>query len=245
MKLELTEIAARLEGLEETIIAKLIDRAQFRENSIIYQPGRSGFKNARRKSLFALRLFFQETMDARFGRFQVPEERPFNKNLPAPHRKVHLPPCGLQLDDYDQVNLTAEIRASYLRLLPALCRAGDDGQYGSSVEHDVYALQALARRIHYGAMYVAECKFQEESDTYRSLLATADKKALLDKLTRKEVEEKILRRIAEKVRAFQVKANPAVRILVEPEVLTAYYQSTIIPLTKEGEVRYLLKRGRK
>ena len=84
--LNLSTIAAQLEGLEETIIQKLIDRAQFAANAAAYRPGESGFASAGDKSLFDLRLRYQEEMDAAFGRFKVPEERPFHSDLPDPHR---------------------------------------------------------------------------------------------------------------------------------------------------------------
>ena len=83
--LELSNIASILESLEETIIFKLIDRAQFCSNPVIYKPGKSEFPGEE-KSLFELRLFYQETMDAVFGRFMCPEERPFCKGLPKPRR---------------------------------------------------------------------------------------------------------------------------------------------------------------
>ena len=53
---DLDKIATDLEGLEETIIARLIDRAQFRRNRPTYQPGKSGFTGEGALSLFALRL---------------------------------------------------------------------------------------------------------------------------------------------------------------------------------------------
>ena len=56
MELDLKLIAARLEGLEETIISKLIDRAQFHVNKIIYNPGASGFAGDTEASLFQIRL---------------------------------------------------------------------------------------------------------------------------------------------------------------------------------------------
>ena len=74
---ELHLIAAQLEGLEETIITKLIDRAQFKANLVAYEAGKSGFDGAENESLFDLRLRYHEEMDAYFGRFCVPEERPF------------------------------------------------------------------------------------------------------------------------------------------------------------------------
>ena len=73
---DLSSIAANLEGLEETIIFMLINRAQFAQNQMIYEPNASGFEGAEGRSLFEVRLRCHEEMDAEFGRFSAPEERP-------------------------------------------------------------------------------------------------------------------------------------------------------------------------
>ncbi|MFC1886471.1 chorismate mutase [Thermodesulfobacteriota bacterium] len=239
---DLDKIAADLEGLEETIIARLIDRAQFRRNRLAYQPGKSGFKGETELSLFALRLKFQEEMDACFGRFAVPEERPFNKNLPDARRIVRLPDNCLRLADYNVVNLTEKILTSYLDLVPLICAAGDDAQYGSSVEHDVYTIQAISRRIHYGAMYVAETKYLSNPATFEKAVDAKDSQTLETLLTRQTVEQRILRRVQEKVRVLQATAKVDTRITIDPGVVKKYYAAYIIPLTKEGEILYLLNR---
>lgn len=239
---DLNKIATDLEGLEETIIARLIDRAQFRRNRLAYQPGKSGFKGETELSLFALRLKFQEEMDACFGRFAVPEERPFNKNLPDAKRIVRLPDNCLQLSDYNAVNLTDKILESYVKLVPQICAVGDDAQDGSSVEHDVYAFQAISRRIHYGAMYVGETKYLSDPATYRKAVETKDTRTLETLLTRPEVEQRILRRVHEKVAIIQAAAKVNTRITIDPGVVRQYYAAYIIPLTKEGEILYLLNR---
>ncbi len=239
---DLDKIAADLEGLEETIIARLIDRAQFRRNLLAYQPGKSGFKGEAALSLFALRLKFQEEMDACFGRFSVPEERPFNKNLPDAKRIVRLPDHCLQLTDYNAVNLTDKILTSYLDLVPQICATGDDAQYGSSVEHDVYTIQAISRRIHYGAMYVGETKYLSDPATFRSAVDAKDTHTIETLLTRPEVERRILKRVEEKVTVLQAAAKADTRITIDPGVVRDYYAAYIIPLTKEGEIRYLLNR---
>ncbi|MBD3422120.1 MAG: chorismate mutase [Chitinivibrionales bacterium] len=238
----LQQIAAQLESLEETIIFKLIDRAQFKQNSTVYKAGKSGFAENPDASLFHLRLLYHERMDAQFGRFCVPEERPFNSDLPQPRRSITMRDTGLQIDNYDAVNLTHEIGESYLKLLPRMCRRGDDGHYGSSVEHDVYAVQAIARRIHYGALYVAESKYRGDQDTYAQMIRRNDRCELMQHLTRKEIEERIIDRVREKVAYAQGRINEDLRIKIDPESVLTYYRDYIIPLTKEGEVRYLLQR---
>jgi chorismate mutase len=245
--IDLSLIAARLEGLEETIIHRLIDRAQFAANPAAYDAGTSGFPDSPERSLFELRVRYQEEMDARFGRYQVPEERPFYRDLPEPHRTVTLPANPLQIADYDSVNVTREIVESYLAFLPDLCatEAGngtDDKQYGSSVEHDVLAIQAIARRVHFGALYVAESKYQSEPERFSALVAAGDEAAIDAAITRKEVEERILHRVSEKVAYIQAPANRAVRRIVEPTVVIRIYKELVIPLTKKGEILYLFRR---
>jgi chorismate mutase len=239
---DLSKIAAHLEALEETIIFKLIDRAQFHLNAVVYVPGKSGFDGVDHKSLLQLRLDFQEKMDAQFGRFCVPEERPFCKRLPASKRKSHVPPTGLVFADVNAVNLSSDILSAYLGFLPHICRNGDDGHYGSSVEHDVFALQSIARRIHYGSLYVAESKYRSNPKLYGELIKGKDREGLLAVLTRREVEEKIVARIQDKVALVQYQVNREIRHAIDPVALVAFYRDCIIPLTKEGEVRYLLNR---
>ena len=241
---DLAQIAADLESLEETIILRLIDRAQFCHNPTAYLPGRSGFEGETELSLFSLRLRYQEEMDACFGRFCAPEERPFNHGLPAPRRRVRLPEHGLLIDDFDRVNLTGKILDGYLALVEKICRPGDDGQYGSSVEHDVYAVQAIARRIHYGSLYVAERKYRSDPGLYHELLAQGDESALVRQLTRLQVEAQILARVAQKTAALQASVDPNLRHTIDPRTVRDYYAAHVIPLTKQGEVRYLQHRRR-
>jgi chorismate mutase len=243
--LNLDTIAATLEGLEETIIYRLIDRAQFKTNDRVYMPGQSGFSNGNDdKSLFELRLQYHEEIDARFGRFCVPEERPFCKDLPSKQREVKIPDPGLHISNYDLVNLTQQIKQMYVDFIPKFCLPGNDLQYGSSVEIDVYALQAICRRIHYGALYVAECKYRNNPDAYKKLIAKEDRGGILELLTRKEIEMKIIERVKSKVAHVQSGVNLKVRRVIDPDVILTFYNEHIIPLTKEGEVLYLLKRDR-
>jgi chorismate mutase len=123
-----------------------------------------------------------------------------------------------------------------------MCKSCDDGQYGSSVEHDVYAVQAIARRIHYGALYIAESKYRGAEEEYIQLIARNNHEELQQKLTRKEVEDEILKRIQEKTFATQTGINRLVRVAIDPEIVVKFYLDTIIPLTKKGEILYLMNR---
>ncbi len=241
-KFDLAQIAAVLEGLEETIIFMLINRGQFAHNEVIYKPGMSGFDGAGELSLFQLRLKYHEEMDAVFGRFCVPEERPYTRALPGARRQVSLPDTGLKLSNFDAVNMTDAILDAYLNWVPRICEAGEDGHFGSSAENDVAVLQAVGRRIHFGALYVAESKCQSDPGRYRALAEARDLEGLLAALTRKEVEERILKRVADKVEHIQAAINPSVRRRIPSDEIMAFYRTHIIPLTKEGEIRYFLHR---
>ena len=242
METTLEIIAARLEGFEETIISKLIDRAQFCANCSVYQPGKSGFAAEDKRSLFDVRLWYQEEMDARFGRFCVPEERPFSPGLPNTMRDAQIQNDFLAKINFLEVTLCPAIKSSYLELVAAICESGDDGHYGSSTEHDVYSLQAIARRIHFGALYVGESKFRQDNSTYTELVQNNDAAGLLEKLTRKSVEDAIIERVHDKVAYLQGRINTQVRHLIDPAIVLQYYRDTIIPLTKEGEIMYLVRR---
>jgi len=242
MTIQLETIASHLAGLEETLIYKLLDRAQFAANPGAYQPGQSLFQPAESFSLFELRLLFQETLDTQFGRYLIPEERPFHLGLPAPRRVPPQTETGLAIADLETVNVTGSIRQAYLGLLADLCAGTDDGHWGSSVEHDVICLQALSRRIHYGALYVGESKFREAPDKFRALVAERDDNALVAAITRVEVEQRVLARVRAKVEAVQSVSDPALRKVVDPSTIVDFFRYTIIPITKEGEIFYLYQR---
>ena len=238
----LSEISQRLESYEETIVFKLIDRAQYAANVVIYEPGKSGFKGAGNLSLLELRLRFQEQMDTQFGKFCVPEERPFIKSSSTPRRKAMVDDRGILIDDCNVINLTEDILKGYIALIPHICDPGDDGHYGSSVELDVYALQAISRRVHFGSLYAAEAKYTADLEGFAKLIAAKEEEGLLKRLTRKNVEDNIIKRIKEKTESTQAMVNKEIRRVIKPEVVVNFYRECIIPLTKKGQVQYLLNR---
>ncbi len=242
--LDLNYIASRLEALEETIIFVLIERIQFFHNPVCYREGESGFPGQDAESLFSLRLRGQEELDSRFGRFRTPEERPVNPGLPPPERQRPSIDTGLSIDDYNLVNLSPRLRDEYLNIIPRMCPAGDDGHYGSSIERDVICIQALIRRVHFAAFYVAESKYRSDPEGYSELIRAGNIAAIGDKLTRPEVEQRILARVGEKSRRLQEISDYSLRSPLDPTLVTELYRDVIIPLTKEGEVQYLLSRNR-
>ena len=104
----------------------------------------------------------------------------------------------------------------------------------------MYALQAIARRIHYGALYVGESKFRSDPARYAKLIHAKERRGMLELLTRKDIEKKIIARIRQKVAAAQARVNRGTRHVIDAREILRFYRDCIIPLTKEGEVLYLL-----
>jgi chorismate mutase len=240
----LSVISQILESYEETIVFKLIDRAQHSTNEVTYEPGKSGFRGAGNYSLLELRLRFQEQMDTLFGKYCVPEERPFIRSFSTPRRKAMIDDRGVLLDDCNIVNLTGDIMKGYISMVPLFCEPGDDGHHGSSVEEDVYALQAISRRVHFGSLYAAESKFTADPEGFGMLIDAHDEQGLMDRLTRKDVEDRIIERIREKTEATQATVNRAIRRVINPDIIVQFYREIIIPITKKGQVLYLFNRKR-
>ena len=49
-------------------------------------------------------------------------------------------------------------------------------------------------------------------------------------------------RVREKTVSIQTAVNPIVRKVIDPDIVVDFYRNSIIPITKEGEVLYLLNR---
>ncbi len=243
MEFNLAKIAAKLESLEETIIFRLMDRAQYRYNAKTYEPGLFSFVGGGKLSILDHKFRFSEETDAVLGRYSISEERPFYDNLPPVAEAAQRGDKeSLHLADYNMINLTNGIRCAYFQLLPTITLEGSDSQYGTTAEYDIAALQAIARRVHFGSFYVAESKYLGDPVAYQAMIDAADRDGLMTALTRIEVEERILVRIAEKVSQIQSISNPEIRRPIDGTIVAKFYEDVIIPLTKEGEVTYLLNR---
>lgn len=107
-------------------------------------------------------------------------------------------------------------------------------------------MQALSKRIHYG-MFVAEAKFTAAPEEYTAAIQAADSDALMAMLTFPEQEVRVVERVRGKAATFgqdldeEGKAKD-VQYKVAPQVVADLYQEWVMPLTKEVQVSYLLRR---
>ncbi|XP_039809512.1 chorismate mutase 1, chloroplastic isoform X3 [Panicum virgatum] len=238
--LTLDSIRQTLIRLEDSIIFGLLERAQYRYNADTYDSNSfhmDGFEG----SLVEYIVTETEKLHAQVGRYKSPDEHPFfPEDLPEPR----LPPMQYPTVLHpiaDSININKKIWKLYFdELLPRLTKEGSDGNYGSSALCDTSCLQALSKRIHYGK-FVAEAKFQESPEVYSPAI-----KAQL--LTYETVERAIEHRVEAKAKIFgqEVKigaedtgAPPVYKI--NPSLVAGLYRR-IMPLTKEVQVAYLLRR---
>ncbi|KAM7278922.1 hypothetical protein ACFE04_006056 [Oxalis oulophora] len=237
--LTLEAIRASLIRQEDSIIFSLLERAQYCLNPDTYDSNTfsmDGFNG----SLVEYILLETEKLHAQVGRYKSPDEHPFfPENLPDPV----LHPIA------DSININGEVWNMYFRdVIPRLVKEGDDGNSGSTAVCDTICLQALSKRIHYGK-FVAEAKFRASPDDYEAAIKAQDKEKLMEMLTYPAVEEVIKKRVEMKSRTYgqevltQTDENgtrPAYKIV--PIVVANLYGQWIMPLTKQVQVEYLLRR---
>lgn len=246
-KLSLDSIRQTLIALEDTIIFSLIARAKFPLNSPAYDPNAN--KNASFPgSLMEFLVKGAEAVQSQGGRYQTPEEVPFFPgDLPSAiicssNCSQILPPAAAS------ISVNKNIWDIYVnQFLPLLAAKGDDGNYALAVASDLACLQAISRRIHYGK-YVAEVKFRGAPEAYTAAIRAKDRDALMNMLTDEKVEAMVKQRVQKKAMVFgqevtlTVTSNNSSNCKVDPSLVYRLYDEWIIPLTKEVEVEYLLRR---
>jgi chorismate mutase len=237
-QLQLDNIRSVLIRQEETIIFALVERAQFRVNTVVYRPGGIAIPDFN-GSFVEYLLHGTECLHAAVRRYQSPDEHPFSDNLPQPileaidHGSPLIP---------NSININARIKTLYEdTIVPAICAPGDDEQYGSTAVCDVACLQALSKRIHYGK-FVAEAKFRSDPEMFQRAARTRDVERLVELITNTDVEKKLRARVRRKAATYgQDATEPAADYKVAPDFVAKLYCDYIIPLTKDVEVEYLLQ----
>ncbi|KAM7459569.1 hypothetical protein LguiA_036563 [Lonicera macranthoides] len=236
---------------EDTIVFTLIERAKFPMNFPAYDSDRAripGFSG----SLVDYVVQQTEAIQSKVGRYESPEEQPFfPDNLPS---SILVPP-----PNYPQIlhpaatsiNINRRIWDFYFNeLLPLFVVEGDNGNYVPTVACDLDCLQALSRRIHYGK-YVAEVKFTGAPEDYGPAIRAQDGEALMKLLTFESVEAMVKKRVEKKSMVFgqEVSLNDdnnadekKGKYKVDPSIVSRLYEDWVMPLTKEVQVEYLLRR---
>lgn len=246
--LTLDSIRTSLIRLEDSIIFGLLERAQYCYNADTYNSDSfhvDGFGG----SLAEFMVRETEKLHAKVGRYKSPDEHPF---FPEDLPETLLPPIQYPTVLHpiaDSININKEIWRMYFdEVLPRLVKEGSDGNSGSSALCDTTCLQALSKRIHYGK-FVAEAKFQESPEAYMPAIIAQDGDLLMQLLTYETVERAIEHRVETKAKIFgqevnigaEAKGMPPV-YKIRPSLVAELYSNRIMPLTKDVQVAYLLRR---
>ncbi|KAL4360500.1 hypothetical protein GQ457_04G033320 [Hibiscus cannabinus] len=219
---------------EDIIIFSLVERAQYCYNENTYDP----------------EAFSMDGFHGSLVEYTSSDEHPFFPDdlpdhvLPPSEYPQVLHPIA------DTININPKVWQMYFEnIIPKLAKEGDDGNYRSTAVCDTTCLQALSKRIHYGK-YVAECKYRASPYDYEAAIKEQDRDRLMNLLTYPLVEESIKKRVEIKTMTYgQVvkddvledeERDPVYRI--KPSLVANIYGDWIMPLTKEVQVEYLLRR---
>lgn len=238
-----TKVVPHLVQLEDPIIFSLLERAQFGVNEGMYKKGKKIFKGHQNLSYFDAYVLEHEKIDSEAGRYDFPEEVPFSTEITKPKtalKKDRI--CGIAASPDCSIDLTKEIRKAHQEIVKKVCPNNDDREYGSTSQRDLFLLQAMSERIHYGSIYVAECKYMDDPEGYSKLVEIRSCDKIKEKLTRRTVELDILARVKRKVEDFQKGIDLNIRKFISPEIIVNFYENTVFELTKKGEVEYIIQR---
>ena len=149
----------------------------------------------------------QERLQSLVRRYQSPDEYPFFPDaLETPIlQPLHYP----KILHPNNVNVNSVIKQKYIDdVLPQACkqfgredRGESQENYGSAATCDVACLQALSRRIHFGK-FVAESKFQQETQNFVNLINAGDREGIDAAITDASVERKVLERLKLKAKTY-------------------------------------------
>ncbi|KAJ1381465.1 Chorismate mutase, AroQ class, eukaryotic type [Sesbania bispinosa] len=243
----LNSVREALVRQEDTIVFGLIERAKFPINSHTYDEKYAEIKDFC-GSLVDFLVKSTEAVQAKAGRYKNPEENPFfPENLP-PSIVPSYPFTQILHPGAASININKSIWKLYFHeMLPLFVDSGDDGNYAQTAAGDLTLLQAISRRIHYGK-FVAEVKFRDSPQDYEPLIRAKDREGLMKLLTFESVEEMVRKRVEKKAMVFgqDISLNNDGdnngKHKFDPSVASRLYQKWIIPLTKEVQVEYLLRR---
>lgn len=193
-----------------------------------------------------------ERLHSLVRRYDSPDEYPF---FPQALQRPFLQSLKYPKILHDNnVNVNDTIKEKYIKkILPEACRdfgREDRGEakenYGSAAVCDVACLHALSRRIHFGK-FVAESKFQKETDRFVKLIKAEDRKGIDEAITDSKVEQKVLERLGLKAKTYGT--DPSLSVdghegpnKIDVDAVVRMYKEVVIPLTKVVEVEYLMQR---
>ncbi|XP_073128858.1 chorismate mutase 1, chloroplastic-like isoform X2 [Henckelia pumila] len=147
------------------------------------------------------------------------------------------------------ININPQIWDMYIgKILPRLVKKHGygygDGDKFMSAELDKVCLLAISRRIHYST-HVAEASFRAAPDVYEPAIIAQDRALIMDLVMHPAWEEATTRMMKVKFRNFEELRHwdeYSTDDKIDPSLVPDLYGRWIMPLTRQVQVEYLLKR---
>jgi chorismate mutase len=234
--MELYRIRDRLIELEDIIIKGLWERSNYKQNLPIYEHNAEQFKykNNYEGTYFDFMFKQIENVHSIAGRYNCFDERPFYKGLQecqvTREYNSQIPEEILKFSK--KINFSPWIKIAYLNFITELCEEGEDAHYGDSILSDIFNLQAVSKRIHYGIL-VMEAKYKDNQTQYDELLTQNNDIAIGSALKNVSVEQKVLQRVREK----SIKTG-----FKKPGIVVKFFKNCIIPMTIQVELDYIFSK---
>ena len=246
--MELDKIRERLIELEDIIIKGLYERAHYKQNLPIYEYNAEEFKYKNNFDGTYFDFMFKqiENVHSIAGRYKCFDERPFYRGLQEcrveREYNSHIPDNILKYSN--KINSSPWIKIAYFNFITELCEEGKDAHYGDSVLSDIFNLQAISKRIHYGIL-VMEAKYKESQYLYDKLLLQNSKQSghihveqvcdisIKAQLKNVNIEQETLERVKEK----SIKTG-----FEKPDIIVKFFKYCIIPMTIQIELDYIFSK---
>lgn len=222
--IDINELRARLDQLNELIIIGLKNRARFSLNAGTFTEKFSG-----KESWFFYRLKKEQSIDAEFGRYLYNDQSPIvysKKQLPKSKVKA---PAKIEGIKQEPVDVSREIIALYKEILLELCEKKEDkSTYGETTKMDVDNILLYTERIVGLGEQVAGYKMQQNPIILKLTKAEDIRKQLVNLEREKEVIDKTVA-IAQK---YGITNTNAIR----------KFTQKIIDITTEVEIKRILSK---
>lgn len=237
--LNLNDIRKRLIDLEDVIIKRLYERSQYKQNVTIYEHSNRNINhsikyiNKYNGSFFDYMFKNLENVYSKLGRYDCFDEKPYYMGLDKSeiNRNYNIISDNI-IKISNDINYCPWIKIAYMNYINDLCLEGDDNNYGDTVFCDINILQAISKRIHYGIL-VMECKYLDNKEKYDIHITNKDDISILSELKDIDIENKVLKRVAEKSLKYG---------FTNPDIVINFFKNTIIPMTIQIEMEYIFIR---
>lgn len=221
--MDLHDLRAKLDRLNEQIVSRLKDRSRFPVNEAVYAPGAIPIRGYPEVSLMEWALIGMERYHATLGRYELPDQIPLRTDVVTDspvRRKIDMPLLPAIAPPPREA-----LFGFYIALVPEFCKPGDEPHnYGETAYADADVLVRLNERIFLGG-FVAKTKLEQDP----AIVSLArDPEAIRERFRDRPREDVVIERAQQAAWRYQI----------NPDVITRVFR-WMIEQTIDVEVRFL------